>query len=266
MATPLTLRPAVEQADIGALTDAYGKMQAIAPTDNRGWVYWAEYHGFDRYECWHGPRHDGTDYPYDLFLPWHRAYLTYWNSAAAAQNASAVVPWWDWTSDLSHRGGLPAAFTSDAADDPLASGPTPDMPGDPARRTQRSPSDPSQLPSMTESVGGNASIDSLMKLAHYEDFSNQLQDVHNFVHGWTGGDMGVIPVAAFDPIFWSHHTMIDRLWYLWQLRQGVSNIPPIYLDKTLEPFRFTVRQVLDIHALGYDYASSSASAAPAQEG
>jgi len=92
------------------------------------------------------------------------------------------------------------------------------------------------------------------------------------VHGWTGGfnpapppqggDMGSVAIAAFDPIFWSHHAMIDRLWYLWQLRHGVANIPPDYLDMPLAPFAFTVRQVLDVRALGYEYAVGVAVGAP----
>ena len=69
--------------------------------------------------------------------------------------------------------------------------------------------------------------------------------------------MGVIATAAYDPIFWAHHCMIDRLWYLWQLRHGVSNIPPDYLDMPLAPFAVTVQDVLDINRLGYEYAQSS---------
>ena len=62
--------------------------------------------------------------------------------------------------------------------------------------------------------------------------------------------MGVIATAAFDPIFWAHHAMIDRVWYLWQLRHGTTNIPPHYAGKTLAPFGMTVAQVLDVNTLG----------------
>jgi tyrosinase len=82
------------------------------------------------------------------------------------------------------------------------------------------------------------------------------------VHGWVGGQMGVIATAAFDPVFWAHHVMIDRLWYQWQLLHGVNNIPPNYAEKVLAPFGLTVEQVLDVRSLGYDYASSSAGGTP----
>jgi tyrosinase len=269
------LRPNVGQANILALRDAYGKMQSLSGTDNRSWIYWAEYHGFNRFDCWHHARTGPTDrgFSYDLFLPWHRAYLTSWDHVTREQNPDAILPWWDWTSAASHTAGVPRAYSQarvNGKQNPLASGPTPNMPGDRARRTRRFPGDPSELPSMTQNTASNPSIESLLGLTSFADFSNQLQDVHDFIHGWTGGtnprnqnqggDMGNIGAAAFDPIFWAHHAMIDRLWYLWQLRHGVNNIPPSYLTRVLAPFPYTVAQVLDVHSLGYDYAGSSATA------
>jgi tyrosinase len=271
----LVLRPDVDHANVAALRDAYGKMQALSATDNRSWVYWAAYHGFDRFDCWHHARTgpSGQAFPYDLFLPWHRAYLVSWDHVTRDQNPDAILPWWDWTSDLEHQVGVPDAYTQDPINgqsNPLATGPTPDMPDDPARRTRRFPGDPGELPSMTSPTPSNPAIETLLDLSSFVDFSNQLQDVHDFIHGWTGGtdpndpnvggDMGNIGIAAFDPIFWAHHAMIDRLWYLWQLRQGINNVPANYLAQVLAPFPYTVQQVLDIHSLGYDYASSSAAA------
>jgi tyrosinase len=260
----IVLRPDVAHADIGALREAYSKMQAISGTDNRSWIYWAEYHGFNRYDCWHGGRiGNGTHlYPYDLFLPWHRAYLHYWEHATRDQNEEAIPPWWDWTSVASHAEGIPSAYSEPdvgESPNPLATGPMPDMPGDPARQTQRSPSLPGELPEMAAATPSNPSIESLLALESFVDFSSQLQDVHDFIHGWVGGDMGVIGVAAFDPIFWAHHAMIDRIWYLWQLRHGVNNIPNEYLGKVLAPFGSTVEQVLDVRQLGYEYVTSSVS-------
>ena len=264
MTNGTVVRQNVEQADIPALADAYRKMQSLS--DNRGWLYWCGLHGFPQYKCWHHSRVQRTLYPYDLFLPWHRAYLLYFEHTARDQNEAAVLPWWDWTSPLSHRVGVPGAFSRPRLQkepNPLFNGPTPDMPGDPARRTRRFPGPPAALPTAAE-------VASLLKLTSFEDFTVQIQDVHDGIHGWTGGrdpknpriggDMGAVAASAYDPIFWSHHCMIDRVWYLWQLRNGVFSIPPSYLDRPLEPFGLVVRDVLDIGRLGYDYATSSASA------
>ncbi len=38
---------------------------------------------------------------------------------------------------------------------------------------------------------------------------------HNMVHVYLGGQMGRVPTAAQDPIFWLHHCNVDRLWSLW---------------------------------------------------
>lgn len=243
MANGIVVRPDAQHANVAALQDAYDKMQAFSDGDNRGWVFWAEYHGFNRYECWHHGRVGNDGFPYDLFLPWHRAYLAFFDNAARDQNPAAVLPWWDWTSAASHQSGLPAAYA--AGGPALESGPVPAIDGQAPRRTTRNPSPPSQLPDQQV-------VDDLLDLTDFRDFSNQLQDVHDGIHGWVGGDMGSIGTSAFDPVFWAHHAMIDRIWYLWQLRHGVNNIPANYLNLALFP-GLTVQQVLDVKALGYDY-------------
>ena len=68
--------------------------------------------------------------------------------------------------------------------------------------------------------------------------------------------MGIVAVAAFDPIFYSHHCMIDRLWWLWQVRNGNGSMPDNMLDTVLAPWSLTVRDVLSVNSLGYDYAAA----------
>ncbi len=250
MADEIVVRPNAEHANVAALQDAYEKMQALSGLDNRSWVYWAQFHGFNRFECWHHGRRGNDEFPYDLFLPWHRAYLNFFDNAARDQNADAILPWWDWTSGASHQNGLPAAYT--AGGSALESGPVPAINGQSGRRTTRNPSSPESLPIVKD-------VEDLLLLEDFRDFSSQLQDLHDRIHGWVGGDMGSIGTSAFDPVFWAHHTMIDRIWYRWQLRHGVNNIPESYLDKALFP-GLTVRQVLDVRALGYDYAAAAVAA------
>ena len=50
--------------------------------------------------------------------------------------------------------------------------------------------------------------------------------------------------------------MIDRIWALWQQKHGNSGISSNVLDLALEPFNLRVRDVLDIHELGYEYAGT----------
>ena len=50
--------------------------------------------------------------------------------------------------------------------------------------------------------------------------------------------------------------MIDRLWYMWQIKHGVNNIPASLLPLVLTPFSMKVQDVLSVNALGYEYAVS----------
>jgi tyrosinase len=92
----------------------------------------------------------------------------------------------------------------------------------------------------------------------WHDFSYYVESLlHNRVHGWTGGFMGQVPIAAYDPIFWAHHTMVDRLWALWQVRHSSPGPPASAHGIVLEPFNLTVGDVLETKKLGYDYAAST---------
>ncbi|KAI9050620.1 hypothetical protein LZ554_005779 [Drepanopeziza brunnea f. sp. 'monogermtubi'] len=49
--------------------------------------------------------------------------------------------------------------------------------------------------------------------------SASLEDVHNSVHvaiGGNGGHMSMLDYSSFDPVFWLHHTNVDRLFAIWQ--------------------------------------------------
>lgn len=267
MANGLVLRKSVDSlpaAELTALRSSYTSMQQIM--DNRGYNYHAGLHGLPSLYCWHNGRSLRGQIG-NLFLPWHRAYLLFFENALRDLDPNVSVPWWDWTAPQTSQVGIPPAFAQanvDGQPNPLYSArifvPTANPPLD--RPTRRYPLAPNQLQNLSTLI--NAPNIGVLSLTQFEDFSNQLEDIHDQIHGWTGGnngtiggDMGSVAVAAFDPIFWSHHCMIDRIWYLWQLRHGMNNIPQQYLNMTLAPFPLTVRDVLSINSLGYEYAVSS---------
>lgn len=166
-----------------------------------------------------------------------------------------MLPWWDWTSPVSHRSGIPSLYARARVEgkaNPLYAAPIPPAarrPGSPAR-TNRAPGGPGDLPSRAE-------IEWILGLADFLDFSSQLEDVHSRVHVWTAGTMGAVAWAAYDPLFWAHHAMIDRLWRLWQMRHPNTTLEAGLLSEALPPFRMTVAETLDVTALGYDYAVST---------
>jgi tyrosinase len=99
-------------------------------------------------------------------------------------------------------------------------------------------------------------------------FSETFAGFHDNIHNWVGGEMGQVPWASYDPIFWSHHCMVDRVWYLWQIQPSNANFvwDPQQLSTALSVpgTTFTVADILDITKLGYGYASQEVIAA-AQE-
>jgi tyrosinase len=242
--------------ELAALRKGYAQMQALS--DNRGFNYISGYHGIPNFYCYH------LDDP-ALFLPWHRAYLLEFEHLLRDRDAALSVPYWNWASATSHAGGVPKAFSDKLAADRSANplydseikvpASTPPI----HRRTQRFPGQPQELPPAT-------AIDALVREPSFVRFSRRLRDVHNHIHGWTGGmnaagtvggDMGAVATAAFDPIFYSHHCMIDRTWNRWQQLHGINNIPGAILHTALKGFNLTVSDVLDTTHLGYSYATAS---------
>ncbi|KAH6723255.1 putative tyrosinase [Leptodontidium sp. MPI-SDFR-AT-0119] len=67
---------------------------------------------------------------------------------------------------------------------------------------------------------------------------SSLEDIHGQLHVFTGGSgqMGRVPVAAFDPIFWMHHCNVDRLFAMWQ---------DLYPTKYVQPFLSSAGRRID---------------------
>jgi tyrosinase len=222
--------------------------------DNRGFGYLAGKHGAPDWMCWHH-RHEGPGKAppaRELFLPWHRAYLYNYEMALRDIDPSVTLPFWDWTQDS----GLPHAFGDPSVNgkaNPLHQGPIDVGPSqaDPARKghTTREPG-PDPLPNASD-------VNHALNIGAWATFTHALEtQLHDRVHGWVGGDMGQVDWAAYDPIFYSHHCQIDRLWWAWQKQFGLSTMSPDLLDLALPPWQFTVRQVLNIADLKYDYVAS----------
>jgi hypothetical protein len=142
------------------------------------------------------------------FLPWHRAYLYYFEKIvrAASGDPTLSLPYWNWSTNLQ----IPSQYwgTSNPLFDP--------------RRT-KGPND--------RLDPRNTAIANLLRITSFPPFGGEEPEgnagalevgPHNYVHGWIGGDMGRFSTAALDPVFWAHHANVDRVWYLWN-REGNAN-------------------------------------------
>jgi tyrosinase len=246
--------------ELSNLCHAYRLIMNI--DDNRGYRYLAGIHGIPDFKGKYGDSR--------LFLPWNRAYV-YWfeRYLQDAFLGSVSIPWWDWRSESSRVEGIPRAFSDRLIEgrpnplynfhvvltDEINLEPFIDLTicSKPKEyHTSRQPGSPTSLPTAEE-------IEAILRLTDYAEFSDQLEDINNRIQIWVGGkcgDMSYIPFASYDPIFWSHRVMIDRIFWLWQsLTRPGNSLPANLYNKVLDPFSLTVRDVLDIRRLGYEYVS-----------
>lgn len=184
--------------------DAVTAMRGLPSSDNRNWINQSDIH---LNYCPHGNW---------FFLPWHRAYLFYFERICRelTGDESFALPYWNWT----ERPTLPSTFwgSGNPLDHPRSIGQTTPMPstavGQPVVESILSSTnffDVGSYPAPTPRGGGGGGTGRLEGTPH------------NTVHGTIGGDMGRF-TSPRDPIFWLHHCMIDCCWYEWN---GVRSNP-----------------------------------------
>jgi len=203
--------------DVGNLTatdsqiTSYAKavkaMQALPTTDPRSWAYQAAIHGTNA-PCpcptsWNSCEH-GTEF----FWSWHRMYLYYFEKIVRKMSGDYgwALPYWNW--QLASESHLPPMFR-----DPTSALYT-------SHRNASINSGSGSLPS--------GDVDCSVALGDL-DFASAVVDIqgpHGNVHVDVGGWMSSIPTSAQDPIFYLHHSNVDRLWDIW-LAQGGGRTDPL---------------------------------------
>lgn len=218
---------------LAKLTDAYGKLKKLPKDDPRSWCEQANLH----YKHCSFPAGGNGQTPYYLqvhfgwfFLPWHRAYLYFFESLLGSLIAdeSFALPYWDWSNDLT----VPDVFFDPAS--PLYHSLRDVKKGqsildDLAVRDRTKPDTIEAIKSipyfypllqnLTGSFGGppdSLESDTLLQGALEAN-------PHNAIHNWVGGDMGAFETAARDFLFFCHHANVDRLWAEWMQRPGHTN-------------------------------------------
>ncbi len=241
----------LSDAELSAFRQAFEEIKAISETvrsDGRGFFEHAGQHGVPYWLC---PHHT----PQRLFLPWHRAYLYRLEQALQDRVPGVTLPWWDWTTTRQ----VPDAYAAEeVAGQPNTLFSTRTLVTESDLRdgmplieeTFRGSNGPSPLPTAEELTDALSEPDFVV-------FSDALEQLHDSVHVWVDGTMGDIAYAAFDPLFWAHHCMVDRVWWLWQQQNRINAVPtPDWEDIVLEPFNMTVGDTLVANALGYEYADT----------
>lgn len=182
------------------------------------------------------------------FLVWHRAYLYHFERIlrAAAGDPGLALPYWNYT-DAAQR-AFPEIFAG-PEEDPVTRKPTNPLfelrrelaftsglyeLSEAAVSPAKAFSDPEffGLTDSTGFAGGVADQDrntkGLVESRPHDQLHFAIGGVIGFgssddpgtVADTTRGLMASVPTAAFDPIFWVHHSNIDRLWAVWDCMPG----------------------------------------------
>jgi len=249
-------RPAstLTTAETQKLRDAYMAMRALDtsdPNDPRGFARQAEVHCWN---CGHGTQVHGSW----RFFAWHRAYLYFHEQilGALVNDAEFRLPYWDWDNAAHRR--IPPAYTN---------------PGN----NSNSLWNPSRVLGPTQDVPdedvGELVMNGVMTLGTFAEFGGTAAlpgspegIPHGAVHIDVGGDMGFFDSAANDPVFYAHHSNVDKLWSDWN-RSDVNHTNPsdpafrdlmfTFYDANKQWVSIKASQVLDHEAsLRYEYGRS----------
>ncbi len=193
------------------------------------------------------------------FLTWHRAYMRAFEKALQTVHCDVMLPYWNWSAGPTTGVPAPCRFPTyvhrngATVSNPLYRGPIASAAG--GGTTSRRPDID------TTTFGDIATAaQSAMSNGTFADFQGDLNGPHGSVHVRTGGQMGSVARAGFDPIFFLHHCNVDRLWWNWQQSHPGAPMPVGELTHPLDPFNRPFTQqwqtgadVVSTDDLGYRY-------------
>jgi polyphenol oxidase len=198
-------RPAstLNSAEIQKLKDAYQAMRALDtsdPNDPRAFHHQANIH------CWYCGHGTQVHFSWQFFT-WHRAYL-YFHERILGKLVGDMdfrLPYWDWDA-AAHR-KIPGAYTS---------------PNDTTNSLWNGTRSMTPTDEIPDEDVGEAVMEAALTAGSFADFGGTASGSgipegapHGSVHVDVGGDMGAFDTAARDPIFYAHHSNMDKMWSDW---------------------------------------------------
>lgn len=195
--------------------------------------------------------HTDSQHNNGLFLPWHRQQLAHLERIVARLTGHErfAMPYWDWQE---HR-FLPAWITD---------------PASPLYERERA----AGVEALDFAAARWAESPYTARLASdgFETFCGKLPEGagmvegygHNHIHQLIGGAMKRPRTSARDPMFWLHHSNVDRVWATWHGARGRDLYPADWTARTVGGFvdvegrvveALPVSATLETRPLGYDY-------------
>ena len=252
--------------ELKRLRDAFRISKGTKIIDNRSFHHISGYHGVPGWYCWHHLSVIRATIKGPVFLPWHRAYLHHLEMKIQelSKDPGFSLPYWDWrypklndeiSDEYDKMSEIPTAYQNEddetGQENPLR-GFKIVLPDREIMTTRM------RRPEFTRPTVND--VANVLNSRNFEEFEYDLEQIHDSIHIFVGGTMANVGLASYDPIFYAHHCMIDRIWYQWQndtgsLEKGYEQL----LDVPLVPFHCNVRDVIDTKKLGYEYAGDEKS-------
>ncbi|MGA8574930.1 MAG: tyrosinase family protein [Candidatus Cybelea sp.] len=206
-------------SELATLQSAFSALRNLPESDVRSWKQQADMHALYCDQC----NNDTAQIHFSwTFFPWHRAYLYYFErilGKLAGDLANFRLPYWDWENDAH----LPAPYAS------------PNNSGNFLWDTNRNAglAGGGVLETIDSDPPLSSRVPFLYTIYDFTTFGGTAQpvgptamgacesDPHGNVHTATGlpepvyRDMGDLGYAARDPIFFAHHSNIDKIWSRW---------------------------------------------------
>lgn len=195
------------------------------------------------------------------FLPWHRLYTHALERIVRVVSGRPdfALPYWDYTSPApAKRGVLPWQFRA----------PTHTV-FKTLYRADRTSRANAGLPIHGAQPGDVMDISAALAAPSYstvgtvQGFCRAIDSgIHGRIHVLVGTtrNMGAVPYAARDPLFWVHHASIDRMWEAWTRNGGINPTEPTWASNRFvfaDPWRrrisLALKDCYDCTALGYAY-------------
>ncbi|MFI5093261.1 MAG: tyrosinase family protein [Candidatus Acidiferrum sp.] len=196
-------------------------MQLLPQNKPLSWAYQAAIHGTTItpvLTAWNTCEH-GTEF----FWSWHRMYL-YWFERIIRKMGDDpcwALPYWNWAPGSDFH--LPSPFRDPASELYTVN-----------RNTNMNNGTGALNPGAV-SVGNSTT--GSFSLTDFFATNINIQGPHGSVHTETGGWMFSPDTAAQDPVFYVHHSNVDRLWDLW-LAQGGRSDPVLDATWTGKTYTF----------------------------
>jgi len=262
-------------AEIATLRMGVAAMKARAPTDPTSWWYQARMHAIDSGTA--AALQDQCQHRQFLFFSWHRMFVYYFERILrkASGDPNFAQPYWNYT-DVPAQGPIPEAYRlpADEATNPLYNatraavynGGAALPPGDVSYASGFNLTNFTTTTAGVPSFGGRT-VSGPMHFPSPSPGSGRIeQSPHNNVHNDIGGSAGDMAggESPRDPVFWLHHSNIDRLWKRWiALGNGRTNPTGdsvwmnhvfTFFDENGNQVNLTGAQVLNTASqLGYRY-------------